>query len=233
MAALLTALALAGCSGAAGMVRDAATGRPVADATLQASNHGWGARDGQLVWDKEKISTTTSGTDGAFRFDVGGGVNLRVRASGYPDVETSFCPRDTLVLLGGPYPRLRADRRLIFADRLGAADGDRAHPPGLAREYGVAAAGPAFRDGSRLRVKATGGIRFVAGTGAIPPAPRLPYAHSVELDFRRDCGWLFVSDGKAPVAVIEARPPSGRQDPGQPWVWSMLYTPLPGAGADD
>ena len=53
---------------------------------------------------------------------------------------------------------------------------------------------------------------------------------SVEIDFNRDCGWLFVSDGGSPVAVIEVRPPGGRQDPRGPWVWSMLFTPLPKAG---
>jgi hypothetical protein len=225
--ALAAALALAGCSRAAGTVRDAATGRPIAGATLQASNYGWGRRDGQLVWDQEKVSTTTSGKDGAFRFDVDGGTNLRVRAAGYPEIRTSFCSRDTLVLLGGPYPGLEPNRRLVFADALGPGDADRARPPALARDLGLTASGPAFGDGSALRLEATGGIRFVPGTGAVPPPPPLPYPPTVELDFGRDCGWLFVGDGRAAVAVIEARPPGGRQEPGGPWTWTMLYAPLP------
>lgn len=223
---LTAALALAGCSRAGGTVRDAATGKPIAGATLQASNYGWGRRNGQLVWDKEKVSTATSGKDGAFRFKVDGGTNLRVRAPGYPEVRTSFCSRETLVLVGGPYPELEIDRRLVFADALGPSDADRTNPPTLARDLGLTASG----DGSALRIEAKGGIRFVPGTGAVPPPPSLPYPDAVDLDFKRDCGWLFVADGKSAVAVIEARPPSGRQEPGGPWVWSLLYAPVPTAG---
>ena len=222
---LLTAVAIAGCTGATGVVEDASTGRPIAGATLQASNSGWGRRDGDLVWDKEKIATTTSGPDGRFRFDVDGGVNLRVTAQGYPPLLTSFCPRDTRILIGGPFPGLQAMRRLVFADALQADDEDRAHPPTLARDVGLS--GEAFDQDSKLRIRARGGIRFVSGTGAIPPPPPLPYPKSVDLDFGRDCGWLFVSDGKSAIAVVEARTPSGRQDPGEQWRWSMLYTPLP------
>ena len=227
--ALTTALGLAGCARAAGTVRDAATGGPIANATLQTSNYGWGMRDGQLVWDRAKIATATSGRDGTFRFDVDGGTGLRVRAAGYPEIQTSFCPRETLVLLGGPFPGLETDRRLVFADRLGPDEADRAAPPTLAGDLGLSASGSAFGDGSALRLEAKGGIRFVPGTGAIPPPPPLPYPHAIDVDFVRDCGWIFVSDGEAAVAVIEARPPSGRQDPGGPWIWSMLYTPLPTA----
>ena len=230
--ALVAALLLAGCVRAGGIVRDAATGRPIANATLQASNYGWGLRDGQLVWDREKISTTTSGRDGAFSFDVDGGSNLRVRARGYAEVRTSFCPRRTLVLLGGPYPKLATNRRLVFAAALDPADADRAFPPTLAGDLGISAFGSGLGDGAALRIEATGGIRFVPGTGAIPPPPPLPYPRAIELDFKSDCGWLFVSDGKAAVAVIEARPPSGRQDPGRPWTWSLLYAPLPRVGRD-
>lgn len=224
--ALTAALALSGCTRAGGTVRDAATGQPVANAVLQASNYGWGRRNGQLVWDQEKVSTATSGKDGSFRFTVDGGVNLRVQARGYPEVRTSFCPRDTLVLVGGPYPGLETNRRLVFADALGPGDADRVAPPTLARDLGLSATGAAVGTGSALRIAATGGIRFVPGTGAIPPAPPLPYPRAVDLDFKRDCGWLFVADGTAAVAVIEARPPSGRQEPGGPWVWSLLYAPL-------
>ncbi|HET7709779.1 MAG TPA: hypothetical protein VFK50_09645, partial [Sphingomicrobium sp.] len=192
----------------------------------------WGRRNGQLVWDKETVSTATSGSDGAFRFDVDGGFSLRVQARGYPEVRTSFCPRDTLVLVGGPYPELAADRRLVFADALGGDDADRVKPPALARDLGLTASGPAFgENGSRLRIDARGGIVFVPGTGAIPAPPPLPYPPAVEIDFNRDCGWLFVGDGAAAVAVVDARPPSGSQDPGGPWVWSMLYIPLPGHSA--
>ena len=229
--ALTAALALSGCARAGGTVRDATTGRPVANATLQASNYGWGLRDGQLVWDREKVSTTTSGRDGAFSFDVDGGSNLRIRARGYAEVRTSFCPRRTLVLVGGPYPKLATNRRLVFAAALGPGDADRAFPPTLAGDLGLSASGPGFGDGAALRIVATGGIRFVPGTGAIPPPPPLPYPHAANLDFSSDCGWLFVSDGQAVVAVIEARPPSGRQDPGGPWIGSMLYAPLPAPGS--
>ena len=229
-AILLLAVLEAGCTrSATGIVRDANTGRPIANALLQTSNSVWGFRGGQPVWDNQSIATAQSGADGRFRFDVAGGTGLSVTAPGYPPVHTSFCPRETPVLMGGPYPQLLTDRRLIIAGELIAQDKDNLHPPALASELGVRVSGSIFDKGSGLRVEGPG-VRFVPGTGAIPAAPPLPYPRSAEADLRRECGWFFITDGLRPVAVIEGRHPSGMQVPGGPWRWFLMYTRLPDSG---
>ncbi|MFL6786353.1 MAG: carboxypeptidase-like regulatory domain-containing protein [Sphingomicrobium sp.] len=229
-AILLLAGLEAGCTrSATGIVREANTGRPIANALLQTSNSVWGFRGGQPVWDNESIATAVSDKDGRFRFDVAGGTGLNVTAPGYPPVHTSFCPRETPVLMGGPYPQLLTDRRLIIAGELIAEDNNNVHPPALARELGVRVSGSIFDQGSVLRVEGRG-VRFVPGTGAIPAAPPRPYPRAAEADLGRDCGWFFITDGLRPVAVIEARHPSGMQVPGGPWRWFLMYARLPDSG---
>jgi hypothetical protein len=224
----LVACTLAACSRpATGLVRDAASGRPVAGAVLQTSNPVWGFNGGHLVWDKERISTTMSDADGRFRFDVSGGTGLSVSAPGYPNVQTKFCPLDTLVLMGGPYPALAADRRLLLGDLLTDDDRNSIPPSTLARDLGIRASGSIFENGSVLRIEAPG-VRFVPGTGAIPAPPPLPYSSFAQADLARECGWFFVSNGTRAVAVIEAAHPAGIQAPGGPWRWFLMYAPLPG-----
>ena len=213
-----------------GEVRDAASERPIAQARVDLIDVGWGQRDGQLVWDAEKRASSTSGADGRFAFDESGGGSLRVAAPGGARVEARLCPRSpTIVRVGGPYPELRADRRLIF-DPSGAAASaaDKSNPLDTSASYlGLRGSGSAFGDGRVLRIEADGGVRFIAGTGAIPPPPPLPYDRVIELDLGAACGWLFVYHGEKTVAVIEVAPLGWEQDPGQPRRYVMLYTPLP------
>lgn len=210
----IAALVVGGCGQhVSGVVQEAASGRPVANAVVELSNTGWGLRNGQLVWDAEKVSSTTTDERGRFAFDADGGINLRVRATHHAPVATSLCARSPMIVrIGGPYAGLRTDRRLL-PDSDGALGLTVSPGPGD-NEY-------------RLRVEAKGGVRFVEGTGAIPPPPPLPYAGAVELDLRSDCGWLFVSDGASPIAVIQAGALGWEQDPGGARRWVMLYTPLP------
>ena len=204
------ALLLCGCAqGVSGLVQDGSTGRPLAGASVELSNRGWGTRDGQIVWDAEKVARTTSDSTGRFMFDESGGVALRVTAPGAPRVDTSLCAQSPMIVrVGGPYPGLRADQRLVIGS------------PTAAR-LGVTASA----DDRSLRIQAKG-VRFVEGTGAIPAAPPTPYASSTTLDLRAACGWLFVSDGSAAVAVIQIGSLGWEQDPGQPQRLVLLYTPL-------
>jgi hypothetical protein len=219
---------LGSCGSIGGEVRDASTGKPVAGALVKISTIGWGRRDGQLVWDAETIHEARADRHGRFHFSgIDGGGRLQVLSPAGGFDHGALCPREQLIWVGGPYAALRADRRLIFADTLEDGDRDRVHPPALAKELGVSTSDWTSDGEPVLRLEATGGVKFVAGTGAIPPPPAMPYSPSVEIDFRKDCGWIFVSDGAKPIAVIEARAPSGSQRPGQPWRWSMMFAPLP------
>lgn len=235
---LLTSVAIlvGGCApGVSGVVKDAATGRTIADAEVELFNSGWGFRDGQLVWDAEKISRTTTDAQGRFQFGRSGGVGLRVTAPGFAQlVAASLCSRSPMtVYIGGPYPELRVDWRLIFGrDGRGAVDMKTGYKRETTTdELGLRLSGTAFTDGYALRVQSTGGVRLVRGTGAIPVPPPLPYDRVVDLDLAADCGWLFVSDGTSPIAVIGVAPLGWEQNPGQPRYWVMRYTPLTVEGA--
>jgi hypothetical protein len=233
LSCLLASVAIlaGGCApGVSGDVKDATTGRTIAGAEVELFNSGWGFRDGQLVWDAEKISRTTTDAQGRFQFDRSGGTGLRVAAPGYAKlVAASLCSRSPMtVYVGGPYAELRADRRLLFGRNGRGAAGMKTgyRHEATADELGLRLSGTAFTDGYALRVESKGGVRLVRGSGAIPVPPPLPYDHIVDLDLAADCGWLFVSDGVSPFAVIQIAPLGWEQEPGQPRRWVMSYTPL-------
>lgn len=186
-----------------GVVLDATDGKPVTAAVVEVRGAGWGIRDKQLVWDAEKVSRVFTGAGGSFRLDLNGGVSMRVRSLRYPSVDTKVCASSPMIVrIGGPYARLRADRRLVFnldktqerpihADPLRSASED---------DLGLSVSSVDMRI---FRFTAVAGLRFVDGTGVIPPPPSSPYIRSVDLDLGSRCGWLFVSDGHSPIAVIE------------------------------
>lgn len=209
-----------------GVVQDSGTGRPVPGATVELSRSGWGFPDGQLVWDAEKISHATTDAQGRFSFAAAGGVRLRVSAPRKASVRTSLCPRSPMIVrIDGPYPDMRADKRLFLDPGPPAGDGSGAQPAS-AEDLGLSA--PATSpDEFELRIDAKGGIRFIEGTGTIPAPPPLPYEHAVNLDLGSACGWLFVSDGASPIAVIQVGGMAWEQGPGGPRRRVMFYTPLP------
>ena len=220
---------LGGCGSLEGEVRNAATGKPVAGALVKMSTIGWGRRNGQLVWDAETIHESRADEQGRFMFDgIDGGGRLQVQSAAGNFDHGSLCPQSPLLVwVGGPNSNLKFRHRLVFADALGADDKDRAFPPALARDFGLSASGSAFGQGNTLRISAKGGLAYVRGTGTVPATPDANYVSAIDIDLSRDCGWLFISDGKSPVAVIEVRSPGGRQSPGGPWIWSMSFAPLP------
>jgi hypothetical protein len=219
-------LLVSGCTGqVSGIVQDAGTGRPVAGVLVELSRNAWGFRDDQLVWDAEKISRSTSDAQGRFAFATDGGTSLRIRAPHYPDLRTSLCPRSPMVVrIGGPYPDLRADKHL-FLDP-GPSTGGGGAQSANAEDLGLSVSDGTSNE-SKLELEATGGIRFVAGTGAIPAPPPLPYEHGVTLNPGSACGWLFVSDGASPIAVIQVGGMAWEQEPGGPRRRVLLFTPLP------
>jgi len=227
---LILAIALGGCGKPmSGLVLDAATDKPLAAAIVDLQSVGWGNRQGRLVWDAGKSSQTKTDAGGRFDFTEGGGVSLNVHAPGYPKVSTNLCSRSPMIVrVGGPYSDLRADRRLIFDMAASPAKtSDLAPPEATGADLGLRIPDANFDDLTRLQVEAKGGVRFIAGTGVIPSPPRLPYDQKVTLDPVADCGWLFVSDGTRPLAVIQVAPIGWEQAPGGPRRLVMLYTPLP------
>jgi hypothetical protein len=129
-----------------------------------------------------------------------------------------------LVRMGGPYPERKADRRLYLDP---AARSTLSRHTARAEDLGLSVA-PAAGDDSALRIRAKGGARFVEGTGSIPPAPPLPYDPVIDLNLRSACGWLFVSNGYAPIAVIRVDGMAWEQEPGGPRRRVMLYAPISG-----
>ena len=228
---LVVALLMPACGPTvSGEIRDAASERPISRARVDLIDVGWGQRGGHLVWDAEQRATSMSDERGRFVFSQAGGGRLRVVTAGGVRAEARICSRSpTIVRVGGPYPELRADRRLLFTPMgTRSRSANRPQPMnGSADDLGLRGSGSAFNDGATLRIEAAGGVRFVAGTGAIPRAPPPPYERVIELDLDSDCGWLFVRLGEKTVAVIEVAPLSWEQDPGQPKRYVLLYTPLP------
>lgn len=229
---IIIAVLAGGCApGVSGFVRDAATERPVGGAIVELRDSGWGFRQNQLVWDAEKILRVTTDGIGRFEFKADQGQSLRVFAPHRPDVNASLCARSPMIVrIGGPFAGLTPDRRVIFEQERSFVSKRGLTSPYLAMvgDVELRASGGAFADEDDLRIESYGGVRFVEGTGTIPRPPAMPYDHSVELDLRSNCGWLFVSNGTAVFAVIWVGPLGLEEDRGSPRKWVLLYSALPG-----
>lgn len=227
----IATLALGGCGSLDGQVVHNATGEPVAGAVVELRSHGWGSRNGQFVWDAEKVHTATTDEDGRFSLDASGGSRIIVTtAEGVHGPATPCSRSPMLVRIGGPLAAIRADQVLMF----GGSEADRSEIGGTpASTIGLTVSGPALSDGDELTFAASGGVMFVEGTGAIPAPPPLPYPSTTEVNVKADCGWLFVADGRSAIAVIDLRPPGTAQQPGGERVHTMLFTPLPVEGSEE
>ncbi len=188
-----------------GVVRDGSTGAPIAGAnvTLTYSNDPSGFF-GQL-----RTATTVTDRDGHFVIGRGSGYSLSVTNPDGANINTSPCPRSPVTIyIGGPHPGLRINRNLeIFssgAPQPGDISEDERTP---ASALGLSFRQPDGDNSNRLVIEADGGVAFVAGTGAIPTAPPLPYEKLLTLDFRKNCGWIFVEKDGEVAAVISAMSP--------------------------
>jgi len=224
------AIALTACTqGLDGTVIDAGTGRPVANATVDIFNNGWGFRDGSLVWDKEYRSSATTDAAGRFHLDVDGGSNLTVVVEGYPKVVTSACPSPMLVRIGGPYPDYLATSQIwmglesggkrvgwSFAgrgSRVPEADAD-LRLVGLIRAMGD----------RTLALQAPAGMAFVPGTGNPAPPPATGYATRLKLD-SSSCGWLFVRSRGGGTFAVQPAGGTGEDPDGSRYVLLTYRTP--------
>ena len=207
---LLLAFLVQACGATtSGEVRDAASGRPIADARVEVTTVGWGIRDGDLVWDKSFVHAANTDERGRFEIDrISGGVNLGVSARGYRPIDTSLCSRSpNLIRVGGPFDGADLGKQFRSgAGPDGAPLGCRFGPnPGL---VDVAAANlSALRlstsRSSKAWFRAPSGMTFVRGTGNPPSPPASGYVESLEVDLF-DCGWLLVrtpDDGMVAVKI--------------------------------
>ena len=186
---------LAGCSpGIEGVVHDAGTGRPVANARVEISTSGWGRRNGQLVWDKEYRYAALSGPDGKFVVKgVDGGYRLSVQARRFPALDTSLCSRSPMtVRVGGPFQGIDLSRQLrLGTTEDGGRQGWRFAPPQPVASAEADLFLVSLTDETTATLSAPRGMIFVAGTGNPPAPPQSGHATKLRLDLLQ-CGWLFV-----------------------------------------
>ena len=211
------ALALTACGqGLDGTVVDANTGRPVANATVDIFNSGWGFRDGSLVWDKEYRTRATTDAAGRFHLDVDGGSNLTVIADGYAKVVTSACRSPMLVRIGGPYPDYLATSQIWMGIEAGkkrvgwsfAGRGSRVPETGA----DLRLVGPPPDMGDRtIALEAPLGMALVPGAGNPPSPPASGYVTRLKLD-TITCGWLFVRSRNGGTFALQPASGTG-EDP--------------------
>lgn len=203
-------LVLTACTGSiSGEVRDATSGRPIANAEVEVTTSGWGRRDGDLVWDKDYAYRARTGPDGTFRVEGVDGGRLAVRAAGYREVQTSLCSRAPMtVYVGGPFDGGDLGKLLSVGTAANGArvgwrfGGKGAQVPEADAE--LIALRPASIDNAAMPLRAPHGMAFRHGTGNPPQAPASGYSTERTIDLLRECGWLFVRTrdaGTVPVRV--------------------------------
>ncbi len=213
--AVLLLLSCAGClteKHVSGTVTDFETDRPIEGATIRAAQHGWGLSNGNLVWDKDYSTYTTTDSAGSFTIGYrhGSSVNLWVEHQGYQRFQ-SWYPRSANV-------RIRLKQRIEGLKalpsgflRLGQkTDGSyygwdfatgRLAPTADDADIYPESVEPGSRGNMRLRASGAGGIRFVSreelGVDNLfliytDTAPLDGYESAAELDFASDGGIYFV-----------------------------------------
>lgn len=223
--AMGAALLLAACGSIEGIVRDAATGQPVPGATVALTY----SNDPSGFFFGNKIERTATGADGRFAIGQDGGLSLTVSLPDGRRESTVLCPRSPMtVYIGGLYPHVKLNRPLVPVASGQPSAGDLPGPGRMeAGALGLSVRRPHDEQGRALAIEAEGGVAFVSGTGAIPPAPPLPYPKAVSLDFRKDCGWIFVEHQGRVAAVIEARPPLLLSLPNGYREMTLMFAELP------
>lgn len=223
----LPALAMlaSACGSIEGVVRDGASGTPIADAdvTLTYSDDPSGFFGGPQT----KHATTQ--TDGRFTLDQDGGIDLSVSTSTGRAVRASLCPRSPFdVYVGGPFEGVRTNSTLVLMSSGEPRTQDFPEENRkMAGDLGLTFSEIGDGNDDGYNIEAAGGIAFVPGTGAIPAPPPLPYSQNLFLDFATECGWLFVQRNDRVVAAIEARPPTSLATPEGYKETRLMFAELP------
>ncbi len=227
--ALIATLPLAACSSGAiqGSVRDAATGQPIAGATVALTYPSPDLIG--LFGGGTRIETTTTDASGRFKIARDSGISLDVSAPDGRRANAKVCPRSPMtVYVGGPYARVRMNRNLVLSAAGTPApddlnDSPRLHASALGLEVQPSRDGQA----ETLAITAQGGVAFVPGTGAIPTAPTRPYPARLSFNPRTDCGWIFVEHAGRVAAVIAAGHPIELSTPSGYRERSLQFSELP------
>ncbi len=78
---------------------DCNTNNPIADVQISTNQSGWGFSNGQLVWDKDYITTAQSDASGLFKlsYKVGDSADIKARKEGYITAEQFESPATGIV----------------------------------------------------------------------------------------------------------------------------------------
>jgi len=90
-----------------GYVLDCETESPIGNAEVSVNQRGWGTHNGQLVWDKDYTTVTTSDDSGYFviSYRVGSSAHIQVKKSGFINAEQWEYPGTiTVKILRGDKP---------------------------------------------------------------------------------------------------------------------------------
>jgi hypothetical protein len=224
--ALYAALLLAACGSIQGIVRDAETGQPVPGATVELLY----SNDPSGFFFGTKVERATTDGDGRFTIGQDGGYSLKVSSPDGRSAKAEVCARSPMtVYVGGTHPHVKMNRVLVLfaSGKPGAGDLPRSERRMEAGALGLSVHRPQDERGNALVIEAEGGVAFVPGTGAIPAAPPLPYPKNLSVDFRKDCGWIFVERHGRHAAVIHARPPSSLSTPNGYKEVTLMFAELP------
>ena len=219
------ALLAAACGSIEGTVRDGSTGTPIAGATVTLTYN----KDPSGFFGAPQTAQAESDDNGHFVIAEAGGYRLGASTRDGRSIDTSPCPQSPVTIyVGGPNPGLRLNRILEISSSGEPQPGELSE----GERTPASTLGLSFRElsgenGDRLVVEADGGVAYVAGTGAIPAAPTLPYDKTLTLDFRKDCGWIFVEKDGEVAAVISARSPGKLVTPGGFEQSSLMFAKLP------
>lgn len=202
---LAIAVQLAACEpGVHGVVLDATTKAPVADATVGLWSRGFGSDDSQIIWDKDYVEMVQTAADGSFFFKGSEGIEISVRAPGHAPAHSSLCSKlPMIVRIGGPFAQSIHKQLLLGQDHEGAARGWDFEAGPVSLENADLSIG-AFPDAgqSNVQFSAPLGMSFQAGAGNPPSPPTKGYVPNIEIDLM-DCGWLFVKTGQSGTVAVQ------------------------------
>ena len=185
---------LAACeSGVSGVVLDASTEAPVANAIVGLASRSFGRESDQILWDKDFVETVRTTSDGGFSFETATGSELSVQTLDGTTERANVCSKSPMtVRVGGPYAHL-AHRQLLLGSVEGNAAGGWKFAVGStpASDADLSLAAFPNQGDTKVRLIAPFGMAFRAGTGNPPQPPVAGYLSVLDVE-TMDCGWLLV-----------------------------------------